>query len=184
MLMELLKADLERYWGYAGRQGRPGTFDVVKAVFSPRFAPVALCRSAYSLEKSGFRVLARLASLLNFLLFGIEMAVGCEVGPGLCFAHTYGIVIGARKIGKNALIYHEVTIGAKEMDVRYTPEKRPLIGDNVVIGAGAKVLGGISVGDGAVIGANAVVTGDIPADSVAGGIPARIIKKRGEPGSI
>lgn len=180
MLMELLKADLERYWGYAGRAGRPGCPQVLKAIFNPRFAPVFLCRAAYALDSSGFRILARLFSLLNFLLFGIEMSVSCEVGPGLCFAHTYGIVIGARKIGKNALIYHEVTIGAKEMDVRYTPEKRPLVGDNVIIGAGAKVLGGITIGDNAVIGANAVVTKDVPADCVAGGIPARVIKKRGQ----
>ena len=149
------------------------------AVFNPRFAPVVLFRTSYALYAAGLRPLAKLFSLLNFLLFGIEMAARCEVGPGLCFAHTYGIVIGARSIGSNALIYHEVTLGAKEMDVAYTPEKRPLVGDNVVIGAGAKVLGGVTIGDNSVIGANAVVTHDIPANSVAGGIPARVIKQRG-----
>lgn len=179
MLMQILKADLERYYHYAGTPGRrAGAWDVAAAVFNPRFAPVFICRAAFALNRAGLRRPAKLFSLLNFLLFGIEMAVGCEVGPGLCFAHTYGIVIGARRIGKNALIYHEVTIGAKEMDVAYTPEKRPLVGDNVVIGAGAKVLGGITIGDNSVIGANAVVTRDIPAGCVAGGIPAKVIKQR------
>lgn len=179
-MLRLLKADLERYYHYAGQDGRrAGTLSVLLAVFNPRFAPVFLCRAAYALNSLGLRPFAKLFSLVNFVLFGIEMAVGCEVGPGLCFAHTFGIVIGARRIGKNALIYHEVTIGAKTMDVGYTPEKRPLVGDNVVIGAGAKVLGGITLGDNCVIGANAVVTHDIPAGAVAGGIPARVIKQRG-----
>lgn len=178
-MLQLLKADLERYYHYAGQDGRrAGTLAVLLAVFNPRFAPVVICRMAFALNSLGLRLPAKLFSLLNFLLFGIEMAVRCEVGPGLCFAHTYGIVIGARRIGKNALIYHEVTIGAKEMDVAYTPEKRPLVGDDVVIGAGAKVLGGITLGNNCVIGANAVVTHDIPANAVAGGIPAKVIKQR------
>lgn len=179
-MLKLLKADLERYYHYAGQDGRrAGTLAVLLAAFNPRFAPVFICRAAYALNSMGLRPFAKLFSLANFLLFGIELAARCEIGPGLCFAHTYGIVIGARRIGRNALIYHEVTIGAKEMDVAYTPEKRPLIGDDVVIGAGAKVLGGITVGNNSVIGANAVVTHDIPENSVAGGIPARVIKQRG-----
>lgn len=179
MLAELLKKDLERLYYYAGQADRKaGLTDVLCGVFNPRFTPVVIFRAAHSLYLGNHSILSRLVSLANFLLFGIEMAARCEVGPGLCFAHTYGIVIGARKIGSNALIYHEVTLGAKEMDVAYTPEKRPLLGDNVVIGAGAKVLGGITIGDNAVIGANAVVTRDIPPNSVAGGIPAKVIKQR------
>lgn len=179
MLMALLKKDLERWYYFAGRKDRKAGFaDVLLGAFNPRFLPVVLCRLAHSLHANKFAVLSRLVSLLNFVLFGIELAARCEIGPGLCFAHTYGIVIGARKIGSNALIYHEVTIGAKEMDVAYNPGKRPLIGNNVVIGAGAKVLGGITIGDNSVIGANAVVTRDIPANVVAGGIPAKILKQK------
>jgi serine O-acetyltransferase len=178
MLTELLKKDLERLYFYSGQPGRQATGgDVACNVFNPRFAPVALARAAHALHLQGFGVMAKLVSLLNFLLFGIELAVRCEIGPGLCFAHTYGIVIGARSIGANALIYHQVTLGAKEMDVAYDPMKRPLVGDNVVLGAGAKVLGGITIGDNAIIGANAVVTRDIPANVVAGGIPARVLKQ-------
>lgn len=180
MLIALLKKDLERLYFYGGQpERRAGALSVLVNVVNPRFAPVVICRTAHSLYSLGLRLPAKMVSLVNFLLFGIEMAARCEVGPGLCFAHTYGIVIGARSIGSNALIYHEVTLGAKEMDVSYTPEKRPLVGDNVVIGAGAKVLGGVIIGDNSVIGANAVVTHDIPANAVAGGIPARVLKQRG-----
>lgn len=179
MLMELLKKDLERWYYYAGyRERKASSAEVLLKAFSPRFLPVVLSRLAHSLHCGKLTVLSRFVSLLNFLFFGVELAARCEIGPGLCFAHTYGIVIGARKIGSNALIYHEVTIGAKEMDIGYNPDMRPLIGDNVVIGAGAKVLGGITIGDNSVIGANAVVTRDIPANVVVGGIPAKVIKQR------
>jgi len=106
----------------------------------------------------------------------------CEIGPGLCFPHTFGIVIGASRIGRNALIYHGVTLGAKEMDMLYDPGKRPIVGDNVVIGSGAKVMGGIEIGDNVVIGANAVVTKSVPPNVVVGGIPAGIIKDQYDSG--
>lgn len=174
-----MKSDLERLYYYRGETaGKVTSFAVLRNFLSPRFAPTAIIRVAHALYKKGHPMLAKVASSLNFFLFEIEMAVRCEVGPGLCIAHTGGIVLGARAIGRNVTIYHGVTIGAKEMDVAYTPDKRPLVGDHVVIGAGAKILGGISIGDNSVIGANAVVTRDIPPDSVAGGIPARVIKKR------
>lgn len=180
MLIELLKKDLERLFFYSGQPSRKAVVvDVVYNIFNPRFAPVVLVRAAHVLYLADFSVLAKLVSLLNFLLFGIELAVRCEIGPGLCFAHTQGIVIGARSIGSNALIYHQVTLGAKNMDMAYDPMQRPLVGDNVVLGAGAKVLGGITIGDNSIIGANAVVTHDIPANVVAGGIPARVLKQRG-----
>lgn len=83
-----------------------------------------------------------------------------------------GIVISNKaRIGKNAVIHQQVTIG-----LRYPGGEAPVIGDNVFIGAGAKILGGIKVGDGAVVGANAVVLDDIPPDCVAVGVPARIAK--------
>jgi serine O-acetyltransferase len=76
------------------------------------------------------------------------------------------------------VIYHQVTIGAKETDISYHEDKRPVIGDNVIIGSGAKVLGSITIGHNVTIGANAVVTHSVPADAVVGGIPARLLKEK------
>jgi serine O-acetyltransferase len=84
-------------------------------------------------------------------------------------------VIGATRIGRDALIYNGVTIGAKTMDVGYDVMRRPIIGDGVTIGAGAKVLGGIVVGDRVTIGANAVVTRSVPPQAIVAGVPARVI---------
>jgi serine O-acetyltransferase len=176
MLAQLLKADLARQYAYDGVPDRPATLiGVARRVVNPHFAPVVLYRVSHALHRSGFSSLARLASALNFILFGVEIAMRCEIGPGLYFAHTAGIVIGAARIGRDALIYNGVTIGAKTMDVAYDLARRPIIGDGVMIGAGAKVLGGIVVGDGVTIGANAVVTRSVAPRLIVAGIPARVI---------
>ena len=103
----------------------------------------------------------------------------CEIGPGLCFPHTVGTVIGALRIGRDAVIYHGVTLGAKEMDFGYDSKARPIIGDNVVIGSGAKVLGGITIGNNVIVGANAVVVESVPDNVVVGGVPAHILRHKG-----
>lgn len=99
----------------------------------------------------------------------------CEIGPGLFIEFGYGTIIGPQKVGENCWINSGVTIGYKN-DV----DPSPIIGNNVYIGAGAQVLGPITIGDNAVIGANAVVLRDVPANCVAAGVPARIIKRDGE----
>lgn len=177
---DILKQDLARFRSLEGLpQGRIGTFAVWKASWNPRFMPVVLCRVSHALYLRKLSWLARLVSMLNFHLFGIEIAMRCQIGPGLVLPHTMGTVIGARQIGCNAVIYQGVTLGAKEMDWAYTPEKRPTLGDNVVVGSGAKVLGGICIGDDVVIGANAVVTKRVSNGCVVGGVPARILQRTG-----
>ncbi|MGC8729463.1 MAG: serine O-acetyltransferase [Elusimicrobiales bacterium] len=115
--------------------------------------------------------------MINFILFGLEITIQCEIGPGLIFPHTQGIVIGSVKIGENALIYNGVTIGAKKMDVNFNPSSRPIIGNNVMIGSGAKILGSINIGDNVIIGANSVVTKSVPNDKLVLGIPAKEYSK-------
>jgi serine O-acetyltransferase len=115
--------------------------------------------------------------MLNFFLFGIEIAVRCPIGPGLFLPHTQGTVIGAWRVGSDAIIFQGVTLGARELDFSYSEQSRPVIGDGVTIGAGAKVLGGIHVGEGARIGANSVVLHAIPAHALAVGAPARGVKE-------
>jgi serine O-acetyltransferase len=179
-LPEVLLADLERQYFYDGAVTRRVSIrGVVRRLTNPHFASVVLFRLSHALYRKGWRLLSRLTSAMNFVLFGVEIAARCEVGPGLYLAHTAGIVIGAARVGRNALIYNGVTIGAKEMDVAYTLASRPTIGDDVMIGAGAKVLGGIEIGDGVKIGANSVVTKSVSARSVVVGIPARLIRVEG-----
>lgn len=147
-------------------------------MLAPRFLPVALCRLAHALHRWRLGPLARLVSLLNFFLFGIEIAVRCPIGPGLFFPHTQGTVIGAWSIGSNATIFQGVTLGARELDFTYTEGSRPVLGDGVTLGAGAKVLGGVVLADGVRVGANAVVIDSLPAGSVAVGVPARPVGGR------
>lgn len=172
-------ADLRRQYHFDGTPDRQVTIlGLLLRTFNPRFAPVALYRLSHALYVRRFTPLARLLSLINFFFFGIEIAMRCEIEEGLYFPHTVGTVIGARRIGKNAIIYHGVTLGAKEIDLGYHDDQRPVIGDNVIIGSGAKVLGDVTIGDNVIVGANAVVVDSTPKDVVVGGIPARILHQR------
>jgi len=172
-LRKSLQADLEVACRLKGRQ--PATqLSLWAGLVSPRFLPVLLCRLAHKLHRINLNPLAKLVSLLNFFLFGIEIAVRCPIGPGLFLPHTQGTVIGAKSIGANVTIYQGVTLGAREIDFSYGDDERPIIGDNVIIGSGAKVIGGLTVGDMARIGANSVVLKSVPANALATGVPAKI----------
>ena len=83
-------------------------------------------------------VLSKLLTYSNIVLFGIDVTPRCEIGPGVFFAHTSGTVIGAIKIGANAIIYQGVTIGAKKLGFGYDSAHRPQVGDSVVLGAGCR----------------------------------------------
>lgn len=100
----------------------------------------------------------------------------CKIGSGLFLPHTQGTIIGAERIGKNATIHQQVTIGAKEADIAFSNDQRPVIGDNVMIGSGAKVLGNITIGSNVKIGANTVVLSSFPDNVSIAGVPAKIVK--------
>lgn len=144
-------------------------------MLSFRFLPVLLCRVAYFFYCRNIKPIAKIFSFVNFFLFGIEISIRCRIGKGFFLPHTHGTVIGAWSIGANATIFQGVTIGARELDFEYKEENRPKIHDDVIIGAGAKVIGGLTIGSNARIGANAVVIEDVPQSSLAVGVPARII---------
>lgn len=149
-------------------------------LFSPRFAPVTLVRTAQCLHAAGWQRMAKLPALMNFVLFGIEVPPRLPIGPGLVLMHTQGTVLGAATIGANVTLYHQITLGAVEMDFVYTPTLRPIVGDGVIIGVGAKVLGGLTLGNGSVVGANAVVLKNVPPGYVAIGVPARNLSPKTE----
>lgn len=176
MLKSLLFADLERQLNPTGPAGSAPTMRrLLFRLLHPRFLPVLLCRTSRSAMLAGLSPLAHLLSYANQVLFGIEISPRCEIGPGIFFPHTSGTVIGASKIGKGATIFQGVTLGAREIDMAYDYSLRPQLGDHVVIGAGAKVLGGITLGDNVKVGANAVLLRSIPANQTVAGIPAREI---------
>ncbi len=179
-LKELLFADLVRQFAVGGQPDRkPGMWSLLLKSFSPRFMPVVVFRLSHWCYQHGLSPLAKLFSLFNFVFFGLEIAVRCDIGPGLYFPHTQGTVIGAHTIGANATIYHNVTFGAREIDLVFTDASRPVVGSNVIVGAGAKVLGGVMLGDGARVGANAVVLQDVPAGATVVGIPAQVVQPHG-----
>src|SRR5574343_511520 len=141
----------------------------------PGLHALILHRWAHGCWNYGFKWLGRFISHLSRWLTGIEIHPGAKIGNGVFFDHGMGIVIGeTAEIGDGCTIYHGVTLGGTSL---YKGAKRhPTLGRDVVIGAGAKVLGGFTVGDGAKVGSNAVVTKPVPAGATAVGNPARIIQ--------
>lgn len=127
------------------------------------------------------KIVSKIFWITSCVIFANSVATETEIGEGTIFYHhAIGCVTHAyAKIGKNCKIFANVTLGEKwrggERDMN--PHGLPKVGDNVMIGAGAVLLGGITIGDNAIIGANAVVIGDVPANCYAMGLPAKIIPK-------
>jgi serine O-acetyltransferase len=174
MLKALLYADLERQLHLSGHsEARASLPRLLRRLFHPRFLPIFLYRTSRAALLSGLPALAHLLSYLNQVIFGIEISPRCAIGPGIFFPHTSGTVIGASKIGRDATIFQGVTLGARQIDMSYDLALRPELGDFVVVGAGAKVLGGIALGDNVKVGANSVLLRSVPANATVAGIPAR-----------
>lgn len=135
-------------------------------------------RVSHWLWGAGFKWLARLHSNLVRWVTGIEIHPGARIGRRFFIDHGMGVVIGeTAEIGDDCTLYHGVTLGG----VSWSPGKRhPTLGNNVVVGAGAKVLGPFMVGDGARIGSNSVVVKEVPPGATVVGIPARVVRGQGE----
>jgi serine O-acetyltransferase len=132
-------------------------------------------RIAHWLWIRDFRFFARFISAVGQFLTMVDIHPGAKIGRRVFIDHAVGVVIGETAvIGDDVLIYQQVTLGGVSTD---KGKRHPTIGNNVVIGAGAKVLGNIIVGDNSKIGANSVVIRDVPPDSTAVGIPARILAR-------
>jgi len=145
---------------------------------------LVLHRRAHWCWNHGFKWLGRFISTVSRWLTGIEIHPGAKIGERVFFDHAMGVVVGeTAEIGDGCTIYQGVTLGGTSL---YKGAKRhPTLGRDVVVSAGAKVLGGFEVGDGAKIGSNAVVIKPVPAGATAVGIPARIIpSKTGESADV
>ena len=135
-------------------------------------------KRAHWCYKHNLKFLARMISQLNRFFTGIEIHPGAKIGRRLVIDHGMGIVIGeTAEVGDDVLLYQGVTLGGTGKDVG---KRHPTIGNNVLIGSGAKVLGPFTVGSNSRIAANAVVLREIPPDSTAVGVPARVVRIAGK----
>jgi serine O-acetyltransferase len=168
-LYSLIQSDLhaKARWLY----GDDSLHNLVKARLTDGTTAMILYRFMQWAQRHRLVPLAMLFNKLN-VMGGCIIGRGADFGEGLVLVHSMGVVINTSvKGGRNAVIEHQVTIGAEK-------GLSPRIGDDVFIGAGAKILGAISLGNGAKVGANAVVLEDVPAGATVVGIPARVVKKR------
>jgi len=149
------------------------TWEVVTCY--PGFHALLMHRLAHALWGMRLRWLARLTSHLGRWLTGIEIHPGAQIGRRFFIDHGMGVVIGeTSEIGDDCTLYHGVTLGGTSWN---KGKRHPTLGDSVVVGAGAKILGPITIGAGARIGSNAVVVKSVPPGATAIGIPARVVEK-------
>ena len=150
--------------------------DLEIALLYPGLHAVWAYRIHHRLWVRGAKFLARTISQLTRWLTGIEIHPGARLGRRFFIDHGMGVVIGETvEAGDDVMLYHGVTLGGRQ---REGGKRHPTLGDRVVVGAGAKILGPVVIGDDSAVGANAVVTRDAPANSVLVGIPAKARARR------
>lgn len=135
-------------------------------------------RIAHLLLRMHVPFLPRLISQISRFLTGIEIHPGARIGDDFFIDHGMGVVVGETTIvGNGCTLYQGVTLGGTGKE---TGKRHPTLGNGVVVGAGAKVLGNITIGDNVYIGSNAVVLDDVPSDSTVVGVPGRVVRHKGE----
>ncbi|WP_291314102.1 serine O-acetyltransferase EpsC [Corynebacterium sp. UBA2622] len=152
--------------------------DLENAVVYSGLHAIWIHRVCHWMWGRGWKGPARILAQINRFLTGIEIHPGATIGRRFFIDHGMGIVIGeTAEIGDGVMLYHGVTLGGQ---VLTQTKRHPTVGDNVTIGAGAKVLGPVTIGENSAIGANAVVTKSIPPSSIAVGIPAKVRERKRE----
>lgn len=146
------------------------------ALFSSGFHAICCYRFNHFLWQKNFKYTARFFSQVARFLTGIEIHPGAKIGSGFFIDHGMGVVIGeTTEIGNNVTMYHDVTLGGTtvfDKDGKVMTKRHPTIGNNVIIGSGAQVLGPIKIGNNVKIGSNAVVVKDVSANQTVVGVPA------------
>lgn len=178
-MLDNLRADTRRLLVI---KSKPFPWYVLESLlFETGYQAVVLHRIAHWFKRHGVPALGPAVARCNQFLTGVDIGPAAQIGPGLLIVHGQGIVVGGHaRIGRNATLLQQVTIGSPSPDHR---ERMPTIGDDVFLGAGAKLIGAITVGDGSLIGVNAVVTQDVPPGSrvvVRGGL--EVSPRREAPG--
>ena len=153
-----------------------GIFDVILTY--PGFHAIILHRIAHLLHRLHIPIIPHIIMWLGRILTGIEIHPAAKIDGGFFIDHGFGVVIGeTSEIGKNVTLFQGVSLGGTGKE---TGKRHPTVGDNVVIGAGAKVLGSIIIGNNVYIGANAVVLKPVPDDCTVIGVPGRCVKQEGK----
>jgi serine O-acetyltransferase len=173
-LLSTLREDLEN----ARSHDPAARGDLENAVVYSGLHAIWSYRLAHRLwARPALRGVARVLSQLTRFLTGIEIHPGATIGRRFFIDHGMGVVIGeTTEIGDDVMLYHGVTLGGRSLE---HGKRHPTLGNRVVVGAGAKILGPLTIGDDSAVGANAVVTHDVPTDSIATGIPA-VVRPRTE----
>jgi serine O-acetyltransferase len=162
----------------AARQRDPAAPTTLEVIFAyPGVHAIWGHRISHWMWNRGARVAARTLAELTRILTGVDIHPGAHLGAGLFIDHATGVVIGeTAEVGDDVTMYHGVTLGGSGAD---TGKRHPTVGDRVIIGAGAKILGAIKIGDDSRIGANAVVVKPVPSSSVVIGVPGQVISRHG-----
>ncbi|NHA67496.1 serine O-acetyltransferase [Phycicoccus flavus] len=174
-LLQRARANVREDLDAAMRRDPAAQNRVDVAVNSPGLHAIWAYRAAHALWVKGptYRPVARALSTLTRAATGVEIHPGARIGRRFFIDHGMGVVVGATAVvGDDVMLYHGVTLGGRSL--QRGVKRHPTLGDRVIVGAGARVLGDIEVGADAQIGANSVVVKDVPAGAVATGIPARV----------
>lgn len=163
----------------AHRRDPAATDDLTILLTSPGLHAIWTHRLAHRLWQRGARRSAMVLAQGARSVTGVEIHPAAQIGRRFFIDHGMGVVIGeTAEVGDDVMLYHGVTLGGRSME---RVKRHPTVGDGVVIGAGARVLGPIELGDGSQVGANAVVVKDVPARATAVGIPAQVRRGAAQP---
>ena len=172
-MFDLLAADLRKKAEVYGMADTPGTR--ARMLLNDGSLAQLLFRSMSFCQRHRLKIVAAVLYRLNGFLTGATIGRNADLGPGFVIVHSIGVVINTNvRAGRDLVVYHGVTIGVAHDQV-------PVLGNDVYIGAGAKVIGGVRIGSHVRIGANAVVTSDVPDGATVVGIPARVVRMNGRP---
>ena len=173
-LLDLAREDLAT----ARKRDPAARSSVEVALLYPGVHALWAHRAAHKLWHKGYRFAARALSQAARNFTGIEIHPAATIGERFFIDHGMGVVIGeTAEVGDDCMLYHGVTLGGTSLEAT---KRHPTLGDGVVVGAGAKILGPITLGEGAHVGANAVVVKDVPANTTAVGVPARLHERKAD----
>jgi serine O-acetyltransferase len=173
-VLKILKRDIQ-----AALERDPAARNALEVILCyPGFHVLFFHRVAHWLWEHRRYLSARFISQLGRFFTGIEIHPGAKIGPGFFIDHGMGVVIGeTAEIGENVTLYHGVTLGGKSLE---RVKRHPTLGDNVVIGAHAQIIGPVRIGDNSRVGAGSVVVSEVPANCVVVGVPGKIVYKDGK----